>query len=108
MMRCPVCAEIYSYGRQISHICGEKIFLFGSIFSEKKENYQWNCYTGSVHKSTNKRTKRSHTSGDTKNFDEIDQELTHKKSYDWNCDTVQNIPNIIFDLKESPRILLYE
>ena len=43
-----------------------------------------------------------------KKLEALRQELTHKNTYDWNCDTNQSIPIFFFDLSDSNKELLYE
>jgi len=108
VIKCPVCSEVYSYGRTICHTCGDKTFFFGNIFNERKHNYQWNCHTHSMANHSGKTYASTIELREPKKFETLRQELTHKNIYDWNCATNQSIPIFYFDLSESNKELLYE
>ena len=108
MMRCPVCSEVYSYGRGINHTCGDYKFFFGSIFDEKKHRYQWNCTRDTKMTNLNKLTQNRIQISDQDKHKALNYESSHNQLYHWNCADNQTVMSIFLNFTESDRELIYE
>jgi hypothetical protein len=113
VLRCPVCDEVYSYGRMISHLCGGKTFFFGATFNERPHKYQWNCCThpkttlsDSIPNTHSFPTTTDKTKSSKLEF--LSNEISSKILYPWNCCTNQNDVNLVLNLTISDRQLIYE
>ena len=48
LIRCPKCGFVYSYVRNICHICEDHPIFFGALFNGNQREYQWNCNKNSI------------------------------------------------------------
>ena len=48
LIRCPKCGLVYSYFRNICHLCEDHSIFFGALFNGNRREYQWNCDKNSI------------------------------------------------------------
>jgi len=112
VMKCPVCRNVYSYGRMITHLCKGNTFFFGSIFSETPSEYQWNCcpHPKKTHKSTSIHSTIPNPSkvNETCRFELLSDQNSSKILYPWNCYSNQDDLNLVLNLTISDKQLIYE
>lgn len=114
-MKCPVCQNVYSYGRMISHLCDGKPSFFGSIFDKRTPEHQWNCTP--YPKTTINTCIPSNINKPTLNNLEKTSKLEFlcnvkpsKILYSWNCQSSQNKEDddLVLNLTISDKQLVYE
>ena len=107
-MKCPVCQNVYSYGRMISHLCGGKPSFFGSIFNKRTHEYQWNCTPHPKAFNTNLSKLTSIEKSSRSELICVDK--YSKILYPWNCQLNQDNEddNLVLNLTISDKQLVYE
>jgi hypothetical protein len=83
LIRCPKCGLVYSYVRNICHLCENHSIFFGAIFNGNRKEHQWNCDKNSI----STELKQSFDDPNTKLNLEIDADIIFKERIDhkWNC-----------------------
>jgi hypothetical protein len=105
-MKCPVCQNVYSYGRMISHLCGGKPSFFGSIFNKRTHEYQWNCTTHL--KVINPDLSIRNDIEESSRFELLNEDKSSKILYPWNCQSNQDDAGFVINLTISNKLLVYE
>jgi hypothetical protein len=82
LIRCPKCGIVYSYARNICHLCEDHSIFFGALFNGDRREYQWNCNKNSIPRELSYNHICSKTSLDTPDADII---LEKRKERKWNC-----------------------
>jgi len=81
LIRCPKCGLVYSYVRNICHLCENHSIFFGALLNGDRREYQWNCEPNSIlPKLKNSYKSKKYAKTDQKEII-ITREIEHK----WNC-----------------------
>jgi len=77
----------YSYGRILSHECGECIIHHGLLFDKERKYYEWNTHHRVKSVGPEIKTVKRRIFKDSKNFKMNYSELEKRRQYNWNCET---------------------
>ena len=87
LIRCPKCGLLYSYVRNICHVCENCSIFFGAIFNGDRREYKWNCETNSIPEELKKISSESKA----KQLDDKEFVIIHDVEHKWNCICSNNL-----------------
>ena len=82
LIKCPKCGLIYSYVRNICHLCKDHSLFFGALFNGDRREYQWNCDKNSIPGELQCNSIESKTKITSEDVNIILEERIERK---WNC-----------------------
>jgi hypothetical protein len=82
LIRCPKCGIVYSYARNICHLCEDHSIFFGALFYDDRREYQWNCDKNLILKELKYNSICSKTKSSEKDAEMI---LKKRIEHKWNC-----------------------
>jgi hypothetical protein len=81
LIRCPKCGLVYSYVRNICHLCKNHSIFFGALLNGDRREYQWNCEKNSIPSEL----KNCQKSKNNSKKEEKEIIITHEIEHKWNC-----------------------
>lgn len=98
----------YSYGRILSHECGDHLIHHGFIFEDERKYYEWS--PTSIVKSSRPeiKTPKRYICRDFKNLEKDYPKLEQRNLHKWNCQTTIRLNNLPISEKYLNCFLIYE
>ncbi|MFX1357701.1 MAG: hypothetical protein ACFFA8_10475 [Promethearchaeota archaeon] len=108
MFKCSACGKEYSYGRFLSHECGEHIINHGFLFEDDRKQYEWNPNPIVKPNQSDIKVLKKYSSKDFQILEEEYSKFDKESVYKWNCEAPIEINSIPLSDTNIHCFLLYE